>query len=55
MQQILTIRTNNDRGQAFLAALRHLMAADPRHPNQTDVIMELVFAAEAKLPKKSRK
>lgn len=59
MQKLLSIRTGNERGQAFLDALRNIMDADPQKPNQTDVIMRLVFAeadrlkkAEAKKPKR---
>lgn len=49
MQKLLSIRTNNERGQAFLDALRDLIEADPQHPNQTDLIMRLVFESHAKL------
>lgn len=55
MQKLLSIRTNNERGQAFLEALRELIEADPQHPNQTDMIMRLVFEAHAKLAKKVKK
>lgn len=55
MQKLFSMKTNNERGQAFLVALRKLMDADPRKPNQTDVVMELVFDAAAKLEKRSRK
>lgn len=55
MQQLFSMKTNNERGQAFLVALRKLMDADPRKPNQTDVVMELVFEAAAKLEKRGRK
>ena len=43
MQKLLSIRTNNERGQAFLTALREIIEADPERPNQTDMIMKLVF------------
>lgn len=48
MQKLLSIRTNNDRGQAFLEALRDIIEADPEKPNQTDMIMKLVFERHAK-------
>lgn len=54
MQKLLSIRTNNERGQAFLVALRKLLEADPSVANQTDMIMKLVFDAEAKLEKKRK-
>lgn len=54
MQKLLSIRTNNERGQAFLEALREIIEADPEHPNQTDMLMKLVFREREKLEKKRR-
>lgn len=55
MQKLLSIRTNNERGQAFLTALREIIEADPERPNQTDMIMRLVFERHAKTAKAAEK
>ena len=53
MQKLLSIRTGNERGQAFLGALRSIMDADPQKPNQTDVIMRLVFDEAERVRKRT--
>ena len=52
-QQLLSIRTGNERGQAFLGALRSIIDADPQKPNQTDVIMRLVFDEAERVSKRT--
>ena len=55
MQKLFSIRTANERGQAFLAALRKIVDADPSKPNQTDVVMRLVFDEADKIAARKRK
>lgn len=55
MQKLFSIRTANERGQAFLTALRKIVDADPSKPNQTDVVMRLVFDEAEKVAARKRK
>lgn len=55
MQQLFSIRTKNDRGQAFLAALRLIVDNDPTCPSQTDVVMRLVFEEADRIRKRKAK
>lgn len=47
-QKLFSIRTDNDEGEEFLAALDRIRSAERPQMNRTDMVKKLVFEADKK-------
>lgn len=55
MQKLFSMRTDNEQGAEFLAALDRLRFDHKPTLDRTAMVMKLVFEADAKLEKRGRK